>query len=258
MPFSIEFPLRLPRGAERVPPHLLRNNVYRWLGGTHGQSAHSGENAPRPFRVSTLATYDGGASFRIALLDDALFDPLVDGLRREPFVLDRERRIEIADVPDPIGQTYRDMLAHASTAPRLTLEFLTPTSFHVNGLAYVLPDPMRVFESYWKAWNAFAPANARFNADWLGWAADNIAISRMRLGTGVLRFAEHDQIGFVGLVQFAAQDRADEAALGVFNTLADFAFYCGTGHKTSQGMGQTRRVEPGDEAAAWRAAGGRR
>jgi CRISPR/Cas system endoribonuclease Cas6 (RAMP superfamily) len=25
--------------------------------------------------------------------------------------------------------------------------------------------------------------------------------------------------------------------------LADYAFFCGTGHKTTQGMGQTRRLE---------------
>ena len=35
----------------------------------------------------------------------------------------------------------------------------------------------------------------------------------------------------------------DENMLRVTNCLADFAFYCGTGYKTTMGMGQTRRVD---------------
>ena len=31
--------------------------------------------------------------------------------------------------------------------------------------------------------------------------------------------------------------------LRLVNLLADFAFYCGTGYKTTMGMGQTRRQE---------------
>ena len=34
-----------------------------------------------------------------------------------------------------------------------------------------------------------------------------------------------------------------EEGRGPLNALADYAFFCGTGHKTTQGMGQTRRLD---------------
>ena len=38
------------------------------------------------------------------------------------------------------------------------------------------------------------------------------------------------------------------------NALADYAFYCGTGHHTTRGMGQTRRVRGGERPVARAAA----
>ncbi len=35
----------------------------------------------------------------------------------------------------------------------------------------------------------------------------------------------------------------DTECLQIANCLANFAFYCGTGYKTTMGMGQTRRVD---------------
>jgi hypothetical protein len=34
-----------------------------------------------------------------------------------------------------------------------------------------------------------------------------------------------------------------EQEIALFNTLVDFAFYCGTGAHTDEGLGQTRRME---------------
>jgi CRISPR-associated endoribonuclease Cas6 len=36
---------------------------------------------------------------------------------------------------------------------------------------------------------------------------------------------------------------SDVDKLKALNALADFAFYCGTGAKTTMGMGQTRRIK---------------
>ncbi len=246
MPCSIEVPLALARG-ESVDAHLLRNNVYRWLKCSgEARDAHAADNAPRPFRVSTLASAGTHGSFRISLLDDALLDPLTAGMLAEPFVLAHELRLRFSGVPDVVGASYAEIVSRAGDAVNITLEFMTPTAFHVYGMAYVLPDPVRVFESYLAQWNLFSPSALRIAGAWLDWLRQSVVISRHRLETSVLRFDTHSQIGFIGLVSFSIP-RARVAATGdeplrILNCLADFAFFCGTGHKTAQGMGQTRRV----------------
>lgn len=246
MPYSIEFPLALPRG-DSVDAHLLRNNVYRWLKRSgEPRDAHAGDSAPRPFRVSTLASSGKHGSFRISLLDDSLLDPLTAGMREEPFVLAHETRLHFSGVPDVVGAGYDEIVSRAGDATSITLEFMTPTAFRVEEMAYVLPDPVRVFESYLTQWNLFSPIALRIAGAWLDWLRLSVVISRHRLETGVLRFDTHSQIGFTGRVSFgiprARVAATDKEPLRILNFLADYAFFCGTGHKTSQGMGQTRRV----------------
>lgn len=246
MPYSIEFPLALSRGAS-VDAHLLRNNVYRWLKRSgEAREAHAGDSAPRPFRVSTLASSGKHGSFRISLLDDSLLDPLTAGMREEPFVLAHETRLHFSGVPDVVGASYDELVSRADEEATITLEFMTPTAFRVEEMAYVLPDPARVFESYLMQWNLFSPAALRIAEAWLNWLRESVVISRHRLQTDVLRFDTHSQIGFTGLVSFsiprARLAATEEEPVRILNFLADFAFFCGTGHKTSQGMGQTRRV----------------
>ena len=242
MPYSIEFPLALPADVRDVPPHLLRNNVYRWLGPGFAEPSHSGNDTPRPFRVSTLAQFAGGASFRISLLDDALFEPLVEGIRREPFAKLHERVLHLSAAPDCVGDTYLALTQRAQPNRRVTLEFMTPTCFHVNNMAYVLPDPHRIFESYAKQWGRYAPADLHMPSDWLAWLEQAIGISALKIELRQLRFATHVQQGFVGKATFEVLLNPHAEGLHWLNTLADYAFFCGTGHKTSQGMGQTRRV----------------
>ncbi len=48
--------------------------------------------------------------------------------------------------------------------------------------------------------------------------------------------------GFVGDVQFEIDAQASPEFAMQAHLLADFAFFCGTGRKTTVGMGQTVRV----------------
>jgi CRISPR/Cas system endoribonuclease Cas6 (RAMP superfamily) len=54
-------------------------------------------------------------------------------------------------------------------------------------------------------------------------------------------------VGFVGQVTFAITQarKLDQAIVWQLNALADYAEFCGTGRKTTQGMGQTRRLRRG-------------
>jgi len=48
--------------------------------------------------------------------------------------------------------------------------------------------------------------------------------------------------GFVGKCTFRLKGHPSSDIIKALNTLADFAFYSGTGMKTTMGMGLTRRI----------------
>lgn len=73
-----------------------------------------------------------------------------------------------------------------------------------------------------------------------------MTLSRYKLQTRILHFINYQEVGFEGECSFEITDDTDEERLKWLNTLADFAFYCGTGAKTTMGMGQTRRIKPNE------------
>lgn len=67
-----------------------------------------------------------------------------------------------------------------------------------------------------------------------------------------MNFGRYKQLGFVGDCEYQFLDnvskggsseanRESQELLKQADALANFAFYCGTGYKTTMGMGQTRR-----------------
>jgi CRISPR-associated endoribonuclease Cas6 len=140
----------------------------------------------------------------------------------------------------------------------LALEFAAPTGFHSNGLNVPLPEPSRVFDSLLRRWNDLSgcilPDGLEQFVTW------QVVLSRYRAETRILSFkGGSKQVGFVGQATFhivtrntqfertdpdldasLAADHDDLArALGL---LAEFAFYCGVGIKTTTGMGMVRRT----------------
>jgi CRISPR-associated endoribonuclease Cas6 len=79
---------------------------------------------------------------------------------------------------------------------------------------------------------------------------DGIIIVDYDLKTHRLKFTTHQQQGFIGLCRYHLRSSAAEkpscTALTVRQQillLAQLAFYCGVGYKTSMGMGRVRPLE---------------
>lgn len=138
---------------------------------------------------------------------------------------------------------------------RIGLEFFSPTAIKSRGRNLVVPLPVSIFQGYVRAWNQFArPAIAE---DVLEIIERDVVITQYDLRTQVFSLRElpdreqttgeaQKQIGFLGRCAFTCF--APERALWrTLHLLADFAFFCGTGYKTTQGMGQTRKVRMKDE-----------
>jgi CRISPR-associated endoribonuclease Cas6 len=127
----------------------------------------------------------------------------------------------------------------AAVGREVTLYFASPTAFKQKELNLVFPVPKNVFYSYRDKWNKFAPVP--IDDGFVPWVEENVAVEAHDLATRMVWFSDFQKQGFVGRVRYVARNH-DVARLKQLNALADYAFFCGTGQKTAQGMGQTRRM----------------
>jgi CRISPR-associated endoribonuclease Cas6 len=149
------------------------------------------------------------------------------------------RSCDIAFAPT----TYQQLLTAEEPENRIIkLSFITPTSFRTKKHHFPLPVPENVFHSYLRRWNNFSGMNVD-QAEFLEWIEENVIITRHKLESQKVAAGKKGMVtGFVGAVEFglgrSARDRPDFVKL--FYALGRLAPYCGTGHKTTFGLGQTR------------------
>ena len=109
----------------------------------------------------------------------------------------------------------------------------------------VVPEPAAVFASWLRAWNLFgAPA---FDTDFVDFVEAQVLISRYNLRSVRVQIGKGTQLGCVGWCNYYVFQR-ELAARRILHLLADFAEFCGTGYKTTQGLGQTHYVRPRENA----------
>lgn len=246
MPVSLTFTLdtrgqSLPENA--IP--ALHATFFQWLERGDAELArrvHTRDD-PKPYTVSPLILANDVAHFRITLLDDALYAPLARGIADQRAVRVLWASLPFATEPRLEQRTYAQIAQEAREDTNIVLRFESPTSFKSREMHYPLPDPILVFESYRARWNAFAPEPLHIADAWAEWLARAVAVARFEMRTQVMPFKDYTQIGFVGMVQYSVIARApNREGIGPLNALADYAYFCGTGHKTTQGCGQTRRL----------------
>jgi len=135
--------------------------------------------------------------------------------------------------------SFEEIYENAATDPRINLLFCSPTTFRHKRMNLPVPTPNLVWSSLWEKWNAFAPI--KLSPELKHYADEHIAIAKYNLRTRMINLADAGQVGFTGTCQYLCLSQ-DSHLLKEINALADFAFYCGTGAKTTMGMGQTRRI----------------
>ncbi len=123
---------------------------------------------------------------------------------------------------------------------RFVLDFASPTAYRHIHRNVLVPNPAGIFSGYLAAWNANCAPH--FEDDLIAQVEAEVSISRYSLRTERADFGEFVETGWVGQCGFTIF--SEEFALRrVIQLLADFSFYCGTGYKTTHGMGQTRKNE---------------
>ncbi|MEB3829397.1 CRISPR-associated endoribonuclease Cas6 [Phormidium sp. CCY1219] len=126
--------------------------------------------------------------------------------------------------------------------PTMRLSFVTPTSFRRKKHHFPLPVPTNVFHSYLRRWNDFSGMNVD-QEKFLQWVEESVLIHRHQLESMKVAAGKKGMVtGFTGAVEFGLSRQAGEVPEyeQLFYALGRLAPYCGTGHKTTFGLGQTR------------------
>lgn len=259
------------RGALGQHAHGYWLSSWRALAPAVGDELHD-DRPLRQFTVSPLLglgdtrhgrtpVYAGDtAALRLTALDDTTQAALLgDWVLRAPDPATiggvRWQRQRVARSPDDHpaagSDTYAQLRDRAAAEPpphRWDLSLTTPTAFHLGDERYLpFPLPRLLVGGWLERWLAYAPTPVLPPRDspaaFLDRVEAALLISRYRLKTVTFRLrfdgAETPQIGCVGRLTLdgRALAAADRSAVGA---LAAFAFYCGSGHHTTMGMGQTR------------------
>ena len=131
----------------------------------------------------------------------------------------------------------RHTLGENPPAPWLNLRFASPTTFRSGGVHVPLPLPPMMLGHWLEKWNAFAPI--ALHPDVRAFAEQEVLVNRYDLHTEVVQFGKAMIIGFVGQCSLLVRSE-DPYWRRIPHLLAAYSFWCGTGHRTPYGFGQTR------------------
>jgi CRISPR-associated endoribonuclease Cas6 len=145
--------------------------------------------------------------------------------------------------------SYADLVQRYTLAPgprprAVTLRFASPTLFRSGGRDVPLPLPSLVFDGYLRKWNGFSPLALPEEAK--RYAEECVALGRFKLRSHFVSFEQGGKGGHVG---FTGEARfrflvGDAYWTRVMLLLAGYAFWAGTGYRTTVGLGQTQSISP--------------
>ncbi|MFQ6059156.1 MAG: CRISPR system precrRNA processing endoribonuclease RAMP protein Cas6 [Anaerolineae bacterium] len=187
----------------------------------------------------TVLAEDVFAALSHVLLGKYLYHETVS-LDGQPFEI-----VEIAVEPARSGgwarlASYEQLYEEARAEERIVLRFASPTTFRTGDVNLLFPLPVSVFGSYLRKWGAFSPIPL-VEGGLLDFVAEQVVAERYELETRVVRYGNFQVNGFVGVCHYRVLGGDPERVRAV-NVLADFALFAGTGQKTTQGLGQTKRI----------------
>lgn len=243
--------------------HALFLDLTRDADGAAAAALHDGAGL-KPFTSSNLSELRAAAgAHRAAVGPGSLlrwrvttFETALSALWLERVLPHLPPTVTVGDVPcavrgwtaDPAADgragtsTYAELAQQHTLTPRppapwINLRFLSPTAFHSKGVHVPLPLPPLMLGHWLEKWNAFAPLS--LHPEMREFAEQQVVVNRYELHTEAVQFGAATIIGFVGQCSLHVR-HADPYWRRIPHLLAAFSFWCGTGHRTPYGLGQTR------------------
>lgn len=259
-----------PVEAGTVPGHLGRAVhalLLRWLSGVDEALARRwhDDSGLKPFACSSLVgakrlatdsrevTAERRYWFRLCTLERETSAALLAVAANLPPEADLDNRLfrvlsataDHAEHPwagtaDYTALAAPHLLAGEKPPRRVTMQFASPTAFHVNGMNMAVPLPDLVFGGLADRWNAFSPVAV--SPEVRRFCQSGLALSGFRLKSRGLPMKDGGlQVGGVGEARYVSV-RYDRYWQGVVTLLAEYARFAGVGRGTAWGMGQARRL----------------
>ncbi|WP_234376115.1 MULTISPECIES: CRISPR-associated endoribonuclease Cas6 [unclassified Synechocystis] len=183
--------------------------------------------------------------WQLNLLSGALIEALQPWLARLPNKIVLARQTLWVEAVDCYlaPHNYQQLWPQGALPRRQEFTFTSPTSFRRQGNHYPLPEPRNVLQSYLRRWNDFSGLAFEPEPFLDYWVPQNVVIDRHWLESVKTTAGKQGSVvGFVGAVSLVLtpQARNDGDDYGrLFHALCRYGPYCGTGHKTTFGLGQT-------------------
>ncbi len=246
MPTIINIPIQTktnwkPTFRHQRATHAILFQAWQQVDRTIAATIH--DMPVKPF-TQALMVDDDGLNWRISLLDDQLCEPLLTGMGRLSSLCILEHPVQLQlDCVTTTHQPYAS-LARTARNGRYGFRFQTPTTFRQGELSHPVPNPFLCVQSWWTRWNQFAPPDHAINIAALDVAHAHLVISRFNMGSRTWRDGKRHLVGGVGSMTFHIKHEHKLSAewWQAIATLAAFGPFCGTGYKTTQGMGQTMQL----------------
>ena len=120
-----------------------------------------------------------------------------------------------------------------------SFQFCTPINFRQGKRDTALPTAESVFNSLLKRWQKYS--EIEFDSI----PIEAIFPSYFDINTAIITDSRSKIIGCVGNISYRLLGDVKPVEIKQLNALADYAFYCGLGRKTTMGMGMVRRKKGG-------------
>lgn len=182
--------------------------------------------------------FHGGDSFafRIAFLDDDLFPKLSHELSGHVLTLVQAQFV-VTSVSAP-GDHEMSRVVSPSLLKVLPdyqgveMRFISPVGFNSDGIQKSLPEPGVLFNSLVNRWES------AFGERFFDEVPRDILVGQFSLHSCAVLLKNRSVIrGCMGWIHYDWRN-AEKEARQALSCLASFAFFCGVGYKTSQGLGQ--------------------
>lgn len=227
------------------PGHLLHGALFERLREVDPEAAalaHSLE--PRPFTISGIYREGPHPAFRCS----GLSEPVAEALSRvfEPGMEmgigpSTVRLLDVRLDATSYGELYERFVPRDEAHQRISLRFHSPTTFRVGKANMPFPLPRLLWQSWSNRWNAFSEVDLGSFGEW---AEASIVPARFRVKSRAARVGGATLVGSVGECEYRVL-RPDSLEARVAAMLAAYANYCGSGQKTTMGLGVTELLWPG-------------
>lgn len=209
---------------------------------------------------------------RLTLLNDALYPLVSQFFLRDgggaPMIQLGGSRLGVSKVTVTLESgepwagfaAFEAILAKASEAPTSWIvRFYTPTSFKTGDAEVPMPVPRLCFQSWLNSWDEHSPCPFFANKAERKAFLEEVVEGNVSVTYSQLSVVEKDyyfdgrrvrEEGFVGVCRFSVKPtKVDPEHRRLLTALADYSFYCGTGKKTTMGMGVTKPINPDRQRA---------